>query len=175
MTSRRQRQKAKLPGICVACGGPSDQKPGSVDYFANCPRCRQMSRKAGTRLYADRKAKGLCVSCGGQPRIRTKDGKPGLLCVDCQRVHRTYGKQPQREKAKLQALRERIAERRAKGLCVRCSHPAMLRLDGKPAWNCKACLDLRVERIQPDRSRDDIFRAIAAKGGLSLLNPRWIA
>lgn len=166
MTSRRQRQREGIVGVCVPCGGKAEPLPDGSGCYRACARCRAFSVKSNKKLRQARKALGLCVDCAKPARPRPTDGLLGNYCGECAHRHSQYGKRPLRDKEDLEEFKRVQQQRHAAGLCVTCTAPAMIRCDGNPGWYCRLCLDRHHKT--PD-ARDAALRSIRAKGGMGAI------
>lgn len=115
---KRRADRLRAEGRCSRCGAPMGD-----DTHATCEKCRQYSQKYTDKgnerlksIYHDRKNHGLCVRCGSGWVHAGRSLCPKCLEL-CRQENKRYDPDGQKR-------RERIARRRAEGLCIDCGKPA---------------------------------------------------
>ena len=114
---------------------------------AESPAERKKQRDAERchKRYYQRKAAGVCVQCG-KPDEFTEEG--GAYCIDCLERYAEYRQEGYRRNPQSTYNRhKRLADqRKADGLCARCSAPLPVpriikRTDGQPSKLCRRCYE----------------------------------
>lgn len=117
--AKRRMDRFRAEGRCSRCGAQMGD-----DKHATCEKCRQYSQKYTDKgnerlklIYESRKMRGLCVRCGSG---WVQAGRS--LCPKCLELSKQENK---RYDPDGQKRRDRVAKRRAAGLCIDCGKPAV--------------------------------------------------
>lgn len=154
--------RKKEAGICIWCSNPAT-------HGIFCEECRNKRALEARELYALRSRLGVCCHCG---KVDAAPGKK--LCPDCLDVQRLLVAErydPEKEKARLPKRKEVREQKKANGICIWCSKPAVR---GVLCYECsiKAARNTakQLEKKRWERRERGLVRETRAAAGLCI---RW--